>query len=78
MLDIEKYTGITSSNPIIINNNNFSITKDAVNIVFKISNYYRFRFLFIKDFMVNHKFGEFLFNRKLNKKINKKKKKKKK
>ena len=73
IVDIEKYTGISSNKPIIINKNNFSIVRDSANIVFSISTYINIRFLLIKDFMVNHKFGEFIFNRKLGKKKTKKK-----
>lgn len=76
IIDVERYTGILSNRPIILKNNNFNIPLDSVDIVFNITSYITSRFLLIKEFMIGHKFGEFLFNRKLGKKKSKKKSKK--
>ena len=76
VIDVEKYTGILSNRPIVLKKNNFNIPLDALDIVFNITSYITSRFLLIRQFMFGHKFGEFLFNRKLGKKKTKKKTKK--
>ena len=73
---MEKYTGILSNRPIVLKKNNFNIPLDTLDIVFSIASYTTSRFLLIRQFMFGHKFGEFLFNRKLGKKKTKKKTKK--
>lgn len=76
IIDVEQYTGILSNRPIILKQNSFNIPVDALDIVFNIMSYTTSRFLLIKQFMTGHKFGEFLFTRKLGKKKTKKKSKK--
>jgi hypothetical protein len=76
VIDVEKYTGILSNRPIVLKKNNFNIPLDTLDIVFSIASYTTSRFLLIRQFMFGHKFGEFLFNRKLGKKKTKKKTKK--
>jgi hypothetical protein len=76
VIDVEKYTGILSNRPIVLKKNNFNIPLDTLDIVFNIASYATSRFLLIRQFMFGHKFGEFLFNRKLGKKKTKKKTKK--
>ena len=73
VIDVEKYTGILSNRPIVLKKNNFNIPLDTLDIVFSIASYTTSRFLLIRQFMFGHKFGEFLFNRKLGKKKTKKK-----
>jgi small subunit ribosomal protein S19 len=55
-----------TKHPILINNKSDIITPICKNLNFKISNGYSFTKLNIKENMIGHKFGEFIFTRKRN------------